>query len=98
MPPSVEVPAGPDADFADAWGGQFPYDPSRIRAPTLIVRGEWDAITRDADAQWLKSAMTNVPGGAHDVKLPRGAHRMHLEKNRQALFDAVGSFLAEDRR
>lgn len=94
-PPSVEVPAGPDADFADAWGGHFPYDPSRIRAPTMIVRGEWDAIARDADAEWLKKAMTNVPGGAHDVKLPHGAHRMHLEKNRQALFDAVGDFLAE---
>jgi hypothetical protein len=29
------------------------------------------------------------------VKLPRGAHRMHLEDNRQALFDAVGAFLTE---
>jgi pimeloyl-ACP methyl ester carboxylesterase len=94
-PPSVEVPAGPVADFSEAWDGYFPYDPSSIRVPTLIVRGEWDAITRDADAEWLKKAMANVPGGARDVKLPRGAHRMHLEKNRQALFDAVGDFLTE---
>jgi pimeloyl-ACP methyl ester carboxylesterase len=92
-PASVEVPAGPDVDFADAWNGHLPYDPSSIRVPTMIVRGEWDAITRDADAAWLVNAMKNVPGGARDVKLPHGAHRMHLEENRQSLFDAVGDFL-----
>lgn len=98
VPPSVEVPGGPDADFADAWSGQLPYDPSKLRAPTLIVRGEWDAITRDADAEWLKQKMTRVPGGVRDVKLPNGAHHMHLERNRQALFDAVGAFLAEQKQ
>ena len=80
-------------DFEEAWNGHLPYDPSQIRAPTLIVRGEWDVITRDADAAWLVKAMKNVPGGARDVKLPRGAHRMHLEVNRQVLFDTAGRFL-----
>lgn len=96
-PPSVAAPAGPDADFADAWSGRLPYDPALIRSPTLIVRGEWDPIARDADAAWLVKAMKNVPGGARDVKLPHGAHRMHLEENRQALFDAVGGFLSKER-
>lgn len=95
-PPSVAVPAGPDADLADAWSGNLPYDPSEIQAPTLILRGEWDPVTPDADAASLLKAMTGVPGGARDVKLPRGAHRMHLETNRQALFDAAAAFLAED--
>jgi pimeloyl-ACP methyl ester carboxylesterase/heme-degrading monooxygenase HmoA len=93
-PASVTAPAGFDVDFNDAWNGHLPYDPALIRAPTLIVRGEWDAITRDADAAWLVTAMTSVRGGARDIKLPRGAHRMHLEENRQALFDAVGEFLS----
>lgn len=92
-PPSVRVPTGPDADLADAWSGRFPYRPSGIRAPTLIVRGEWDPIAKDADANWLVAALGGVSGGARDVKLPGGAHRMHLEENRQALFDAVGTFL-----
>lgn len=91
---SVLTPTGPQIDLAEAWAGSFPYDPSAIRSPTLIVRGEWDASTTDADARWLVDAFTAVPGGAVDVKLPRGAHRMHLEQNRQALFDAVGAFLA----
>jgi len=93
-PPSARAPTGPDADFDDAWNGKFPYDPAIIHTPTLIARGEWDSITRDADAAWLVKAMKNVPGGAEAVKLPRGAHRMHLEANRQALFDAVGDYLA----
>lgn len=90
--PAVMVPTGPQADIAEAWCGCLPYNPAEIRAPTLIVRGEWDSITRDADAEWLVRALSNVPGGAQDVKLARGAHRMHLEENRQALFDAVGAF------
>jgi pimeloyl-ACP methyl ester carboxylesterase len=96
IPPCAQVPAGPEIDFEEAWSGRLPYDPSLIRVPALIVRGEWDTITTDADAEWLINAMTNVPGGARDVKLPRGAHRMHLEANRQALFDAVGAFLTEE--
>jgi pimeloyl-ACP methyl ester carboxylesterase len=94
-PPAVEVPSGADADFADAWSGNFPYDPSALRVPTMVVRGEWDAITRDADAAWLAKVMRNVPGGVRDVKLSGGAHRMHLEVGRQRLFDAVAEFLAE---
>lgn len=98
MPPSVEVPAGPDADFSDAWAGHLPYEPSRIVTPTLIVRGEWDRIATDSDARWLRAALSHVPGGASDIKLPQGAHRMHLERNRQALFDAVGEFLREPQK
>jgi pimeloyl-ACP methyl ester carboxylesterase len=94
-PPSVRVPSGPQADIDASWSGGFPYDPSRVTVPTWLVRGAWDAVTKDADAAWLRARLSNVPGGAHDIVLPRGAHRMHLETNRQALFDAVGSFLAE---
>lgn len=97
-PPSVMAPTGPQADIGAAWSGCFPYDPASVRALTLIVRGEWDSVTQDADAVWLTKSLVNVPGGARDVKLPQGAHRMHLETNRQALFDAVGAFLGETGR
>lgn len=97
-PPSVEVPAGPAVDIAEAWSGRLAYDPALIRSPTLIVRGEWDSVTTDADAEWLARAMTGVPGGAHDCKLAAGAHRMHLEDNRVALFDSVADFLLEGSR
>ncbi|MBO9624474.1 MAG: alpha/beta hydrolase [Sphingomonas sp.] len=93
-PPSVAVPSGPDADFAQAWSGRFPYDPAVVRAPTLIVRGAWDPLARDADIAWLTRRLSGVPGGAHVVTLAGGAHRMLLEDRRQALFDAVGDYLS----
>ncbi|UTP38927.1 alpha/beta hydrolase [Phenylobacterium sp. LH3H17] len=95
-PPAVLVPTGPQADLAEVWSGRFPYDPAKVRASTLVVYGEWDPITRDADAAWLKEALVKAEGGVRVAKLPRGAHRMHLEANRQVLFDAVGAFLTED--
>jgi pimeloyl-ACP methyl ester carboxylesterase len=97
-PRSARAPAGPELDFRDAWSGQFPYDPAIITRPTAIVRGEWDAVTQDDDAAWLTNAMRNVPDRARDLKLPGGAHRMHLEGNRQALFEAVGAYLSEEPR
>lgn len=96
-PAAVLVPSGPQGDLAAAWAGHYPYDPAAVHAPTLIVRGEWDPVTTDADAAWLIAQLSGVPGGARDIKLPHGAHRMHLEAKRQALFDAVGAFLAEGR-
>lgn len=92
-PAGVMVPSGPDADFRDAWSGRFPYDPGVVRAPTLIVRGAWDPLAGDADVAWLAGRLTGVPGGARRVTLADGAHRMHLENRRQALFDAVGDYL-----
>jgi len=44
-PPSVKIPYGPMADIDEAWNGKLPYDPAKIHAPTLIVRGEWDSVT-----------------------------------------------------
>lgn len=66
-----------------------------MTAPTLIIRGEWDALATDEDVEWLKAQMVRVPGGAIDVKLGEGAHRMHLETGRQRLFDAVAAFLTD---
>ena len=54
-PPSARVPGGPGADITDAWRGRLPYDPARIEAPTLIVRGAWEVVTTDADARFLKA-------------------------------------------
>jgi pimeloyl-ACP methyl ester carboxylesterase len=92
-PASVEVPNGPSADVADAWSGHLPYDPALITAPVLIVRGEWDVVTKDADAQWLWDALQRV-SSKRDVKIARGTHVMHLEISRAALFDEVAGFLS----
>lgn len=92
-PASVRVPSGPQVDLAEAWSGQLPYDPSRISAPTLIVRGAWDPITQDADAAWLKGALSRSPL-VQDVVVPRATHLMHLERGRFELHAATEAFLA----
>ncbi|HEY8188214.1 MAG TPA: alpha/beta fold hydrolase [Pyrinomonadaceae bacterium] len=91
-PPSVQVPGGPDADATDAWTGKFPYDPAKIKSPTLIIRGEWETITRDEDAHWLFRALTSAPI-KRDVLINRATHLMHLEKNRYQVYREVEVFL-----
>lgn len=91
-PASVRVPAGPAADIAAAWSGDFPYDPGQIRSPTLIVRGAWDSLSADADARWLFDALTGAPL-VRDVKIGRATHLMHLEAGRFQLYRDVRGFL-----
>ena len=92
MPPSVQVPNGPDADAADAWSGKFPYDPAKIKSPTLIIRGEWETVTRDDDAHWLYKALSTAPI-KRDVVINRATHVMHLEKSRYQVYREVQVFL-----
>lgn len=95
VPASVKVPNGPGADAADAWSGHPAYDPAKITAPVLIIRGEWDIVTDDADAGRLYQAHTHAPI-KRDVKLSRGTHVMHLESGRWQLYHEVSAFLGED--
>lgn len=94
-PPSVRVPNGPIADLVAAWSGRLPYDPARITVPTLIVRGEWETITTDADARWLYDALVRAPV-RRDVKIGRATHVMHLETSRRELYAETALFLAGD--
>lgn len=90
-PPAVKIPAGPAADIDAAWSGQLRYRPQNIRAPTLVVRGEWDSVCNDADAAWLLSRLSHP--SCRDVKIKSGTHLMHLERCREDLFTAVDRFL-----
>jgi pimeloyl-ACP methyl ester carboxylesterase len=92
-PPSVRVPYGPIADLDEAWSGRLGYDPARVRAPVLIVRGEWETVTPDADARLLFDAYLRAPW-KRDVKISHGTHVMHLESARTQLYDEVAAFLA----
>jgi len=93
IPPAVQVPLGPQADIAATWRGGLAYDPAAVRAPTLLVRGEWDSVCADRDAAWFECAYTATPW-KRDLKLARGTHLMHLEESRLALWDASRDFLA----
>ncbi len=91
-PPSVRIPNGRSADLAMIAAGRFPYDPGAIRAPTLIVMGEWDAIATFAGAEWLLKRMRRAPQRRLTV-IGNGSHTIQYEKERTQLYDVVADFL-----
>jgi len=95
-PPILRSPNGVMRDFNEIWGtGRAAYDPAAIRAPTLLVVGEWDIITPPTMAIALYPALT----GAADrrlVLMSEATHFMALEKHRARLFNTVRDFLRED--
>lgn len=95
-PPAVTIPSGPIVDVQDAWNRRFPYDPSQIKCPVLIVRGEWDSATPDIDAAWLFDSLTSART-KQDVKLAKATHLAHLEAGRFDLYEATRNFLKRDR-
>jgi pimeloyl-ACP methyl ester carboxylesterase len=95
-PKGVRVPFGPQADIDLAWSGSFPYDPKAITVPVLIVRGEWDTVTRNEDAEWIFSRLVNSPI-RRDVRIGRATHVMHLEEGRFQLYREVSIFLEGER-
>lgn len=94
QPPSVKTPNGPMADIMSAWSGALAYDPARITAPVAIIRGEWDSLSTDEDAAWLRGALTSA-AATRDVKIPKATHLMHLKHGRHDLHRAANDFLSE---
>ena len=93
-PPAVQVPAGPVADIAQLWSGRALYDASRLRVPTLLVRGAWDSVCDDRDAARLLQDV-GPSAATRDIVIAKGTHLMHLETSRLELQRAVNEFLLE---
>ena len=96
-PPIVRTPNGTVQDTREYWmAGRPLWDPSAIKAPTLIVVGEWDGGTPVTEAQAAFSKLTNTHY-KRLVQIGEGTHLVFLEKNRMHLFREVQLFLDEPR-
>jgi pimeloyl-ACP methyl ester carboxylesterase len=94
-PPVVRSPNGVMKDLNEFWSAGKPtYDPAAIRAPTMLVVGEWDAITPPVLAQELFKQLTGAKQ-RRLVVLSEGSHLMAVEKNRMHLIREVQHFLEE---
>ncbi len=94
-PPAARAPNGVLEDIYGQWlRGKPLYDAARLRAPTLIVKGEWDVDTPACMAAGLFRALTNVCCKYY-VEIGEGTHTLMLEMNRMRLFQVVQSFLDE---
>ncbi len=91
-PTAVRIPNGPQADIIAAMSGRLSYAPGRIVSPTLIVRGVWDSLCRDADAAWLLNGLGTCEKS--DAVIPAATHLMHLEHGREGLFEATTDWLS----
>lgn len=91
-PPVMRAPNGVFADLQAPGEWVPPYDPAAVKAPTLLVKGEWDADTPSYMAQTLFPLLVNVPWKQY-VEIGEGTHSVMLERNRMQLFRAVQDFL-----
>jgi pimeloyl-ACP methyl ester carboxylesterase len=94
-PPAVRAPNGALHDIAEYWAKrQALYDPAQIRAPMLLIAGEWDVITPPAQAQELFAKLTHARQ-RRLIVLSEGTHSMAIEKNRLRLMREVQNFFDE---
>jgi pimeloyl-ACP methyl ester carboxylesterase len=92
-PPAARAPNGVLADILGEWlRGRRLYDASLVRAPTLIIKGDWDVDTPAAMAQGLFASLSNAPFKSY-IEIGEGTHMLMLEKNRMRLFREVQAFL-----
>ena len=96
-PPVVHTPNGVVQDIREyLMAGKPLWEPSAIKAPTLIVLAEWDAGVTPATGQAVFGKLTNTPY-KRLVQIGEGTHLVFLEKNRLHLFREVQLFLDEPR-
>jgi pimeloyl-ACP methyl ester carboxylesterase len=94
-PPVVRTPNGSVQDTREYWfAGKPLWEPSEIKAPTLIVVGEWDGLIQVSQAVFDR--LTNT-AYKRLVQIGQGTHLVFLEKNRIHLFREVQLFLDEPR-
>jgi pimeloyl-ACP methyl ester carboxylesterase len=91
-PPVIRAPNGVFAELQTAGEWVPPYDPAAIKAPTLLVKAEWDADTPSYMAQTLFPLLVNAPRKQY-VEIGEGTHSIMLERNRMQLFRTVQAFL-----
>jgi alpha-beta hydrolase superfamily lysophospholipase len=83
------IPAGTYVDMAV----NLPLvDPTKVKSPVLMTRGEWDGNSTDGD---LLDFFRHLPNGDRQyVILPKTAHNQVFSKNRELLWYAMQNFLA----
>lgn len=91
-PPVMRAPNGVFAELQNTGPWVPPYDPAAIKAPTLLIKAEWDADTPSYMAQTLFPLLVNTPRKLY-VEIGEGTHSVLLERNRMQLFRAVQGFL-----
>ena len=93
-PESIQVPNGPYIDWHEIHAGRSLFDPARIKAPTMIVRGSAEELMTNEAADELLQRLTSAPSKRR-LDIGDSTHYALLEKNRLQLYRGVQNFLEE---
>lgn len=96
-PPVMRAPNGVFAELQASGEWVPPYNPAAIKAPTLLIKAEWDADTPSYMAQTLFPLLVSAPRKQY-VEIGEGTHSIMLERNRMQLFRAVQTFIDDPGR
>ena len=90
--PAFRAPAGALVDLFEVFSGRPLYDPTRILAPTLLIRGQDDTTSTESDTLRLLGAL----GSRHKryVAIAPGSHFLCAERNAAELFGEIDLFLS----
>ncbi|TDW48931.1 pimeloyl-ACP methyl ester carboxylesterase [Flavobacterium sp. 270] len=92
---NVRFPSGPNQDIEDLMHNKPYYNPEKIKAQTLIIRGSWDQYPNNSDAENLLISLKNAKSKKYII-LDSGTHVAHLETSRNQLYQEVLLFLKRD--
>ncbi|MFC0777371.1 alpha/beta fold hydrolase [Flavobacterium sp. HJSW_4] len=92
----VKYPSGPSADVEDLLHNNPYYDPKKITAQTMIIRGEWDKYPNNNDAEGLFLSLENAKSKKY-VVIQKGTHVMQLEKSRIDLYNETLHFFNDEK-
>jgi pimeloyl-ACP methyl ester carboxylesterase len=90
-PYAFRCPNGAIKDLMDVTNGKSAFDPTKLTMPVLLVRGNGDLTSTDADARNLLSLIPS-PVKHYKVITP-GSHFLCIEDNRRVLYDELSQFL-----
>ncbi len=90
-PPAFRSPTGCGVDLFRAFSGHAPYDAGSIEAPVLVIRGDSDTTSTEADSQLLLERLKS--GDKRSIAIPSGTHFACFEHSAPLLFDTLLEFL-----
>lgn len=93
-PESIQIPNGPYIDWHEIHAGRSLFDPSRIKVPTMIVRGSAEELMTNEAADELLQGLTSAPSKRR-LDIGDSTHYALLEKNRLQLYRGIQNFLEE---
>jgi len=91
VPPAFRSPTGCNVDLCQAFTGHAGFEAGTIEVPTLLLRGDADTTSTQADSQRLLERLKSRD--KHSITIPSATHFACFEYSAPLLFDALLAFL-----